>query len=152
MQEIRVEARSRAAPERIWSLLADTASWADWAPFDDAALERPGESEPEGVGALRRFRRGRRTTGERVVVFEPPRRFAYELVSGVPVSDYRAEVTLEPTDAGGTRITWESRFRGRFPVPAALVKPALARFIGETAEGLASAGEYRWPPDDPVRL
>jgi uncharacterized protein YndB with AHSA1/START domain len=140
MQAISVEARSNAAPDRVWELLADTASWARWAPFDEAGLESKGSPEREGVGAVRRFRHGRRVTRERVVAFEPPRRFRYELVSGLPIRDYRADVTLAADD-GGTLISWESRFRGKFPVPAALVKPTLERFVRDTAEGLARAAE-----------
>ena len=140
MQAISVQARSNAAPDRVWEPLADTASWADWAPFDEAELESAGSPEPQGVGAVRRFRHGRRETRERVVAFEPPRHFAYELLSGLPIRDYRADVTLEPAD-GGTTIRWESRFRGKFPVPAALVKPALERFVRRTAEGVARAAE-----------
>jgi uncharacterized protein YndB with AHSA1/START domain len=140
MQAISVEARSNAAPDRVWELLADAASWARWAPFDEAELESEGAPKPEGIGALRRFRHGRRVTRERVVTFEPPSRFSYELVSGLPIRDYRADVTLA-ADNGGTLISWESRFRGKFPVPAALVKPTLERFVRDTAEGLARAAE-----------
>jgi uncharacterized protein YndB with AHSA1/START domain len=138
---ISVHVESRAAPDRVWALLADTASWADWAPFDEAELESEGGDEREGVGAVRRFRSGRRTTRERVVAFVAPERFAYELISGVPVSDYGAEVTLEPSEGGGTSISWESQFRGKFPVPGALVRRSLEGFIRETAEGLARAAE-----------
>jgi hypothetical protein len=98
MHSISAEARSSPPPEKVWTLLADTGSWADWAPFDEAELESAGSPEPQGVGAVRRFRHGRRET-------------------------------------------WESRFRGKFPVPAALVKPALERFVRRTAEGLARAAE-----------
>ena len=36
---------------------------------------------------------------------EPGRRLVYTIERGIPVHDYRAEVTLTPT-AGGTRIRW----------------------------------------------
>ena len=98
MQEIDVSARSSAPPERVWQLLADARTWERWAPFDDSAVE-----EGEGLGELRRFRTGRRTTRERVTGFESPRRFGYELVSGLPIRDCSAEVTLEP-DGDGTAI------------------------------------------------
>jgi uncharacterized protein YndB with AHSA1/START domain len=137
---IDVTVESRAPREAVWSLLADTGSWARWAPFADATLESEGSPEREGVGAVRRFRRDRRTTRERVVVFEPPGRLEYELLSGIPIRDYRAVVLLEPVD-GGTRIRWSSTFRGRFPVPAGLVRPKLEQFVRQTAEALARAAE-----------
>jgi uncharacterized protein YndB with AHSA1/START domain len=141
MQAISVETRSAADRERVWALLADTSSWACWAAFDEAGLEQEGTPESEGVGAIRRFRTGRRITRERVVVFEPPERFAYELLSGIPIRDYRAEVTLRPAEDGGTIIAWNSSFRGPFPIPAGLVKPKLEGFIRQTAEALARAAE-----------
>ncbi len=141
MQQISVEARSNATPDLVWALLATTYSWVSWSAFDAAELEQEGESEPEGVGAIRRFRTGSRTTRERVVAYDPPERFSYELLSGLPIRDYRAEVTLRSSDEGGTVIGWESSFRGKFPVPGALVKGRLERFVRETAEALARAAE-----------
>lgn len=135
MQQIDVTARSGASPERVWALLADARSWSRWAPFDDATVE-----EGEGAGELRRFRRGRRTTRERVTAFEPPRRFGYELVSGIPIRDYRAEVTLAPVGEG-TEIRWRSSFRPKLPGTGALARRQLQRFIAQTAEGLAREAE-----------
>ncbi len=128
-------ARSGASPERVWALLADARSWSRWAPFDDAMVE-----EGEGDGELRRFRRGRRTTRERVTAFEPPRRFGYELVSGIPIRDYRAEVTLAPAGEG-TEIRWRSSFRPKLPGTGALARRQFQRFIAQTAEGLAREAE-----------
>ena len=135
MQEIDVGARSSAPPERVWALLADARSWPRWAPFDEATVE-----DGEGLGELRRFQAGRRTTRERVTVFEPPRRLGYELVSGIPIRDYNAEVTLTP-EADGTAIRWRSSFRAKIPGTGALARRQLQRFIERTAEGLAREAE-----------
>ena len=75
-----------------------------------------------------------------MTAFEPPRRLGYELLSGIPIRDYRAEVTLEP-DVDGTLITWRSSFRGKFPVPGILVQRGLQTFIADTVKGLACAAE-----------
>lgn len=141
MAEIAVEAASAAPRERVWELLTDTASWAEWAPFKTAEVATPGPDEPEGVGMVRRLGRGMgQVTVERITEFDRPERFGYELVSGVPVRDYRATVRLVETGAG-TRIEWRSTFGGRFPVPVAFVRIPLGRFIRATAEGLARAAE-----------
>jgi uncharacterized protein YndB with AHSA1/START domain len=83
MLEIDVEAGSAAPPDRVWPLLADVRTWPRWAPFDEAEVE-----SGEGVGEIRRFRVGRVTTRERVIALEPPRRYAYEFLSGLPIRDY----------------------------------------------------------------
>jgi uncharacterized protein YndB with AHSA1/START domain len=135
VQEIDVRVGSGAPAERIWELLADARSWPRWAPFDEATVE-----DGEGLGELRRFRTGRRVTRERLTGFDPPRRLEYELVSGIPIRDYRAEVTLTP-DGDGTAIRWHSRFRPKIPGTGALARRGLERFIRRTAEGLAREAE-----------
>ena len=137
-------ATSTAAPAEIWPLLADAATWSDWAPFTESALDRPAPSgDPNGVGAHRRFHRGRRVTREEVVAFEAPSHFAYRLLSGVRgVRDYRADVTLAPTGDGGTAISWRSTFDAT-PGTGWLVVAVLGRFIGQTARALATAAEDR---------
>src|SRR4051812_21920226 len=106
---IDVRAVSSAAPDDVWALLADVSTWRQWAPFDESTLEEPGADDPNGVGARRRFRRGKRISREEVVAFEPGRHFAYTLQEGLPIHDYRADVTLTPA-RGGTEIRWHSTF------------------------------------------
>src|SRR6188472_4066944 len=67
MRQIDVRAQAQASPQQVWTVLADTASWADWAPFDEVVVELGHE-----VGEIRRLRSGRIRTRERIVGFEPP--------------------------------------------------------------------------------
>jgi uncharacterized protein YndB with AHSA1/START domain len=76
---------SAAPPEAVWALLADVSTWPRWAPFDEAKVE-----SGEGVGEIRRFRAGRVTTRERVVTMDPPNRYEYEFLSGLPIRGGRA--------------------------------------------------------------
>ena len=66
-----------------------------------------GDPPAVGVGAVRRLRTGRRTFFERIEELDPPRRMVYTVVKGIPVRNYRAEVTLTPAD-GGTDIRWSA--------------------------------------------
>jgi uncharacterized protein YndB with AHSA1/START domain len=134
--EIDVKAHTKAPAERVFALLGDARSWSRWAPFDEAVVE-----QGEGVGEVRRFRTGRVTTRERVTVLEPPSRFGYELLSGLPIRDYRAEVTLVPASGGGTEIRWRSKFGAMIPGTGWMMRRRLGRFIAETAQGLARAAE-----------
>ena len=130
-----------AAPiDVVWARLADASSWSTWGPWNETVLDREGEPAPDGVGAVRRFRRGRLTTLEEVVAFEPPSRLAYEVRSGIPVRDYHSEVTLEPV-GGGTRLRWVSTFDGTSPVAGTIVKLVLGRFLPDGARRLAAAAE-----------
>jgi hypothetical protein len=92
-------------------------------------LLRPGEPEPDGVGALRSFGVGPGGSREEVVVWEPPRHLGYIAVSGLPVRDYRADVHLE-ADGGGTAVTWSGSFDVRLPGTGAVLRWGLERMTG----------------------
>jgi hypothetical protein len=132
------EAVSAAPPAAVWALLADATTWSEWGPWDEAGRDRDGAPTPDGVGAVRRFRRGRTTSIEEVTELDAPFKLGYRLLSGLPVRDYRAEVTLVG-EGDGTRIRWRSEFDGRYPLVGALLRPALARFIRDVAGRLATA-------------
>ena len=76
------------------------------------------------------------TCREQVVAYDPPRRFGYELLEGMPVHDYRAEVTLEPSD-GGTDIRWHSTFRPQWPGTGPLLRRKMRQVLTDTSEALA---------------
>src|SRR3954452_2715945 len=107
--EIDVRRWTAAAPEPTFAALADESRWPDWSPMDSGELQQPGADDPHGVGAIRRFRTGRSVSIERVVTFDAPHTFSYELLSGLPLRGYLAVVELTPRD-GGTEIRWRSTF------------------------------------------
>jgi hypothetical protein len=137
-QVVHAEAHSTASPDQVFRVLADTVRWPEWTPFTSASLEEPATgSDPNGLGSLRRFQKGRTTSRERVVAYEPGRRLAYELVTGLPLRDYHAEVTLRPAD-GGTAITWQSTFRPKVPGTGWIYRMALQKFISQLTPALAA--------------
>jgi hypothetical protein len=82
---------------------------------------------------------GRHTTSvERILEFEVGQRLAYTVIRGIPVRNYRAEVTLTPA-AGGTRIrwaaTWDNTMLGR------MAWRGLRTFYPEMIAGLVAAAE-----------
>jgi len=132
-------ATSTADADTIFALLADGATWPEWSPLGSFQLLEPGDGVPEGVGALRLFTTGLSTSRERVVEREPGRRLVYELEAGLPLRDYRAEVSLEPSADGGTVIRWCSTFSAKIPGTGRLFQRQLGNFIGRTVDGLAAA-------------
>ncbi|ROT27274.1 SRPBCC family protein [Micromonospora sp. HM5-17] len=136
-QYIDVQVRTTADPASVYALLVDGAGWPSWSPLGSFELERPGEDEPEGIGAIRVFRTGRVTSRERVVERVPGRRFSYELVSGLPLRDYRADIDLTP-DGEGTLIRWHSSFVARVPGTGWFYRRVLDRFLRQCAQGLAA--------------
>jgi len=135
MLELDAQAVSSAPPERVWALLADVRTWPQWADLDEAEVE-----SGSGVGEVRSFRRKRVNTRERITDFEPPRLLGYDFLSGLPIRDYHAQVTLTPQDRG-THIRWHSTFDPKVPGAGWLVRRSLQRFVADTAERLARAAE-----------
>jgi uncharacterized protein YndB with AHSA1/START domain len=140
-QSVDVSARSSAPPEAVWHLLADATTWSDWGDWSSAELVREGTPPPGGVHAVKRLKKFPTVSVEEVTVFEPPRRLGYELRSGLPLRGYRGEVTLTPTDGGGTEIRWRNDFEPKLPGTGGLFRRILSTFIADTAKRLAAAAE-----------
>ena len=142
MTQLHVEAEGRAsaAPEVLWALLADAESYCRWGPWSMACYESKGDESAGGVGAVRRLKLGRTTVVERVEEVDPPRRLVYCVVKGMPVRNYRAEVSITPT-AEGARVhwsaTWDRTLVGR------LVQRQLRSLCPQVVQGLISAAEAR---------
>jgi hypothetical protein len=136
-QRIDVTARSAADPQSVYRLLTDGSTWPRWSPIKSFQLVQPGPQEPESVGAIRLFVSGRTHSRERIAELIPGRRFSYELLSGMAIRDYRADVDLEPAP-DGTVIHWRSRFRASVPGTGGLYRRALHVFIQRCADGLAA--------------
>jgi hypothetical protein len=136
-QHIEHHATTSADPATVYALLRDGASWPSWSPIDAFELERPGESEPEGVGAVRVLRSGRVTGRDTIVELVPDRRLSYTHASSLPVRDYRGDIDLTPV-AGGTEIRWATSFEPKYPGTGGLLRRGLDGFIAECTKGLAA--------------
>jgi hypothetical protein len=141
------EARTSAAPAAVYELLRDGARWPTWSPVGSFELERPGDEEKEGVGAIRVFRSDF-PTGEvasRVQIAElvPDRRLGYRTLSGLPaVRDYRGEIELEATD-DGTVIRWRCSFLPTVPWTGRLARRLLGNFVEKCIKGLSEYAAAR---------
>ena len=139
-------ATTTASPEQTFAILADAERWPQWSMQDEASLDRDGSPVRDGVGAIRRFRTGRVTVVEEVMEFDPPRRFVYELRSGLALKGYRAEVTLTPIGGsrdGGTEIRWRSQFKAKVPGTGPLYRWKLGQIIQQSADLLAAEATRR---------
>ncbi len=142
MNQLHVEAEgtTRAAPDIVWALIADVATYATWGPWDASGYQRPGDESAHGVGAIRWLRYGRTTTVERVLAVEEGRRLSYSVERGIPVRHYRAEVVLTPV-AGGTHIrwaaTWDRTWLGR------IVRRKLVTLYPEVVSSLVAASDAK---------
>ena len=116
MDQLRVEAEgvARAAPEVVWELVANADRYSEWGPWSASGYEGLGAQAPDGAGVIRWMRYGRTTTVEKVLESERARRLVYTVVKGIPVRNYRAEVTLSPAGEG-THIRWTASWDRTLP-------------------------------------
>jgi len=132
-------ATTDADAETVFALLTDGLSWPTWSPLGTAEIERTSPDGPGAVGERRLFvTRGMRSH-EEVVVSDRPNHFAYILRKGLPLKDYRADITMTPAASGsGTDITWRSTFGAKIPFTGWMVRWQLGNFIGDVVDGLAA--------------
>ena len=134
-----------APPELVFEVLTDHRAYAQLTPLRSSTLEREGEPAPNGIGAIRVLTLAGPPLREEVTEYQPPSRFAYKLLTGIPVRDHRGMVDLTPS-GHGTHLTWEVVSVPSIPAPDAawgagvkqVIKPLL-KGISREAEGRARA-------------
>jgi hypothetical protein len=131
------EADSRADPATVFALLSDALTWPTWSPLGAAEIEVSSPAGPGGVGEVRRFDTGRYSSHEEVVVADAPDHFAYALLAGLPLRDYRADIRITPV-ADGCHISWRSTFGAKVPGTGWIFRRRLGAFIGDVVDGLAA--------------
>ena len=145
MKVVEAKAQSAAPREAVWALVADARGWSRWGAWRSSELEREGTPPPGGLGAIKALTSGRRrpiVSREEVTAFEPPARFGYRLLSGLPLRNYEASITLAEAPGGGTDIVWRSQFDAKIPLTRGLFRLMLQKFTQDTAERLARAAEH----------
>jgi hypothetical protein len=143
--DIRVggSANSRAAPAAVFALLKDSSSWPRWSMFVSSGIERPGDGDPDGVGAIRTFATRVSRTRELVTKLVPDRQLSYQLLSGFPFRDYHADVMLTPS-GDGTHVDWTASFRCRSGT-GWFWRLFMNRVLSDMARRLAAAAEKANP-------
>jgi uncharacterized protein YndB with AHSA1/START domain len=131
-----------APPEVVFDVLTDHRRYAEISRLRRSTLELEGDPAPDGVGAIRVLTAVGPPIREEVVAYERPSRFAYKVLSGLPVRDHLGTVSLEPSD-GGTRVTYALKAIPTVPFAGKAVMLVLRRAVTELLSGVASESERR---------
>ena len=136
MIEIEHTAHSPKPRSEVWNKLSDLESWHAWGPWKRTELE----GDIRTMVSERRKLHGRSyVLKEKVTALVPEERFEYDLLSGLPVKNYHATVTLTDADGGGTDIHWASHFDPPWGIVGGLWRGAMLKVITEVSEALAKA-------------
>lgn len=135
MIEVEHSAHSAAPRSAVWARLSDLSGWHEWGPWTSTELDGDRRTM---VSERKRLSGKPYVLHERVVALEPEHRLEYELLSGLPVKNYRAVVTLSDA-GGGTDIDWRATFDPPWPIFGGLWRGAMLRVIRDVSERLAAA-------------
>lgn len=136
--------RVDAAAEVVWEVVSDHGGMVRWLPFKMSLLEVHGQGHPHGVGAIRSLTSVRGTIVERITAFDGVQhRLGYELIEGLPLRRYAAQVSVTPLGTGCILNT-EMTVRSRIPGIAALFGLLMTRL---TTIGAARFAELHFDPD-----
>ena len=142
MSQLRVEAEgiTSADPEAVWSLVADANAYPSWGPWNDGGYQ-PAAEGPSRKGSIQWFRYGRHTTVEEILEVDEPRRLVYTVLRGMPVRNYRAEVTLTPAAPKGTSVRWTATWDGTFM--GRMVHRRLQQIYRQVMTALIAAADHK---------
>jgi uncharacterized protein YndB with AHSA1/START domain len=141
---VEAEAMAKASPETVWALVSDATKYPSWGPWIDGHYKKAGEEGARGVGAVQVLRSAQRYMGrhitsvEKILEVEEDRHLAYKVIRGMPVRNYRGEVTLTPA-GDGTHIRWIADWDNT--VLGRMAWRGLRTFFPEMMTGLVAAAE-----------
>ncbi|HEX5984615.1 MAG TPA: SRPBCC family protein [Solirubrobacterales bacterium] len=143
MASFRYVRQVAAPPETVFDVLTDHRRYTEITPLRRAELEREGDPAPNGLGAIRVLAA---VPGppmrEEVIAYERPYRFAYKLLSGLPVRDHVGTVELQPSGAG-TEVVYSVKTTPTLPLGASIFMAVLRKAIRDLLAGVAKESERR---------
>jgi uncharacterized protein YndB with AHSA1/START domain len=143
MASFTYERQVAAPPEIVFDVLTDHRRYTEITPLRRAELEREGEPAPNGLGAIRALSAlPGPPMREEVIAYEPPHRFSYTILSGLPVRDHIGTVELSPSGAG-TKIVYAIHTTPTLPAGGFAVVAVLKQAIKGLLGGVAKESERR---------
>jgi hypothetical protein len=146
--EFSVERRVHASPEAFFDTASDLDHYSEFTPIRRAELERAGDTEAMGPGAIRALHFLGLTFRERVISFERPRLIVYEVISGLPVRDHVGTVTIEGAGSGSV-VTWRVETTPTIPVAGSVVVAGLKLLVGRVLTAIQREAERRAAAESP---
>jgi len=144
MASFTFERHVAAPPQTVFEVLTEHHLYASFTPMRRSVIEREGDPAPNGVGAIRVLTSVGPPLREEVIAYVPPTRFAYRLLSGVPVRDHVGTVELQE-DGAGTRMVYAVRTFPTLPtrIAGAAVVATVKQAIKALIRGISAESERR---------
>ncbi len=123
--QTRETARIEAPLEFVFERLVDHEAMNDWPGVRSAKLLVEGKPTRNGLGAVREIRARGLRLHEEIVHFEPPIRYDYAIIKGLPV-EHLGTVRLE-ADGDAVDLTWDVTMKSGWPFVSRIIIGMLAR-------------------------
>ncbi|HEX4224521.1 MAG TPA: SRPBCC family protein [Pseudonocardiaceae bacterium] len=120
-----------------WATVADHQVMATWGPGVTVTMERLGDDDPNGVGAIRDINMPGPAPHirEEITEFEPGKRLAYRALSGPPFKDWCGVVEVAEHQ-GGTAIKWSLSCRSAVPGTDLILRAVANTLISAMARSI----------------
>jgi hypothetical protein len=123
-------------------VLTDHRRYAELTPLRKSELEREGDPDPNGLGAIRKLTAVGPPLREEVIAYEPDERFSYKLLSGLPVRDHVGTVKLTAS-GGGTEMVYAVRTQPTVPLAGSVVVAVVKQGVKGLVDGVVKESERR---------
>ena len=130
----------------MFDVITDHRRYPDYTPLRRVVIEREGETEPNGKGAIRALHAVGPPIREHVIAFERPRLFTYEVLSGLPVRQQIGTVTVEPSNAG-TLMSYRIEMTPKIPLSGPVLVAGAKVAIGRLMAAVQREAEGRPTPE-----
>jgi hypothetical protein len=120
---MQVRAEIPAGISHVFERVTDHEAMAEWPGIQRCRLLEPGEPR-NGLGAVRRITAFGLTLDERVVGWDPPNGYEYQIIRGLPVV-HHGQIRLVERGRNRTELEWTVELESRIPLLAAGVAAAL---------------------------
>jgi len=126
----------------VFERMVDHEAMSDWPGVSGATLSVEGSPTRNGLGAVRVIKAKGLALHEEVVHFEPPHRYDYSIIKGLPV-DHLGTVRLEEI-GDSVELSWEVTISSAWPFLAQIVTGLLARELPTALAHLKRDTERRF--------
>lgn len=130
MHTLTVTKTIKAPIDEVFEAFTDHAALSRVPGIRSCRLNRPGDTEPNGLGAVRELDCGPIWLREEIVGFDRPHRMEYRIRQSRPPADHRLGRVEFVETPGGTVITWTTVFGVRAPAIGKVLEPAFGLGIG----------------------
>lgn len=142
MASFRFVRQVAAPPEVVFDVLTDHRRYKEITLLRSSELEREGEPAPNGVGAIRVLGTVGPPMREEVLAYERPYRFAYTVLSGLPVRDHMGTVELQPSGEG-TEVVYAVKTTPTIPLSGPVTVAVMKQAIKGLLDGVQKESERR---------